>query len=142
MKIYLAARFARRDEIKQYAEELKAAGLVVTARWPYSDHAPEWGMKEYTPAMSEEISQVDWDDLQAADTVVNFTEPPDFLAPRGSRHVEFGAGLAWGKQSVVVGYKENFFHYRKEVVFFPTWEEAKEYLVEAARNESKGPDRG
>ena len=33
MKVYLAARYSRRDELNGYADELRAAGHRVDARW-------------------------------------------------------------------------------------------------------------
>jgi hypothetical protein len=68
-------------------------------------------------------------DVSAADLVLSFTEPPrSALGNRGGRHVEFGLGLGLGKQLIVVGHRENLFHWLPCVKFFDSWAAAKESL--------------
>jgi len=67
-------------------------------------------------------------DVQAAEIVISFTEPPRSTASRGGRHVEFGYALAAGKRVWVVGYRENVFHWLANVEFFECWETARDAL--------------
>jgi hypothetical protein len=124
MRIYLAARYSRHPEMQDYAALLVEAGHTVTSRWIRGDHdIRAHGMSDapvYMPMWAHE----DWDDLMAADVVISFTESPDGDCPgrsRGGRHVEFGAALAAGKDCIVVGYRENVFHWLEEVWFCAEW---------------------
>lgn len=67
----------------------------------------------------------DWQDVTSAELVINFTEPPRSSANRGGRHVEYGIALALGKRVIVVGHRENIFHWLPQVEFVETWEAAK-----------------
>lgn len=60
-----------------------------------------------------------------AELQINFTEPPRSNASRGGRHVECGIGLATGARIIVVGYRENIFHWLPRVEFCESWEAAK-----------------
>jgi hypothetical protein len=66
----------------------------------------------------------DWEDVNAAELVISFTEPPRAKANRGGRHVEFGIALANEAGVIVVGHRENIFHWLPQVKFFATWAEA------------------
>lgn len=86
MKTYFAARWERREEIRELVR-----GLPSTSRWLYDDVG----------------AQADLDDIRAADCLCLFTETGSF--PRGGRMVEFGYAMALGKRLVVVGPDENIF---------------------------------
>jgi hypothetical protein len=109
-----------------YAKALNALGHTVTSRWILGDHeiradgqsdADEWAVR---------FAEEDWLDLISAEVVISFTEEPGKAVgrARGGRHVEFGAALALSKRNIVVGYRENVFHYLRGVEFYPTWEAA------------------
>lgn len=115
MKIYLAARYGRRLEIQQYANELLARGHQVIARWLDGLHEAADGDRRRWA----QFAQDDLDDIRRCDTVVSFTESG--LHPRGSRHVEFGIALAMEKMLVVIGPVENVFHALPRVLVFPTF---------------------
>ncbi|MCE2463247.1 MAG: hypothetical protein J4F46_04945 [Dehalococcoidia bacterium] len=119
MRIYLAARNYRLDELRGYADDLRTMGHQVTSRWLQGRHQapgsldhPQW------PG----IAQEDVDDLAAADAVISITE--QVRGGGGGRHVEFGLGLAWGKRMLLVGAAENLFHTLPSVEAYPTWEDA------------------
>lgn len=134
MRVYIAARYSRHEEMRGYADELEAAGVRVTARWINGDHK---AFDDDPGPRALEFAQDDIDDLLAADTFVTFTEPPHSDASRGGRHVEFGIALGmrwWGPvhrrfRIVVVGHRENVFHWLPEVEFYATWGEAKAALL-------------
>jgi nucleoside 2-deoxyribosyltransferase len=136
MKIYLAARYSRREELVGYKARLEALGHEVTSRWLSGDHfinCQEQGDDgEYTPeycAMRERFAIEDFEDVVACDAVMSFTEPRDSTCPpRGGRHVEMGMGIALGKELIVVGYRENIFHWLPQVIFCEDFEKACFYL--------------
>ena len=61
----------------------------------------------------------------AADGVIVFTGMPNSVLATGGSHVEFGLALAQGKRVIVVGPRENVFHYLlPESQIFGTWNQA------------------
>ena len=125
MKIYLAARYSRLEELQGYAEELRAAGHNITARWLEGDHQmDETAQGDDTfsvPIEGQQVAIDDFEDVVKADAVISFSEPPRTALTRGGRHVEFGVGLGLGKLLLLVGPRENVFHTMPQVMQFWTW---------------------
>lgn len=151
MNIYLASRYSRRLELCRYRDQLQALGFRVTSRWlngehqisdsgqPIGEHGErlvegdDGSMSEVAAILRLSFAREDVADVLQSNIVINFTEPPRSNASRGGRHVEFGLalglnlqaaryGLGWRTRLVVIGYRENLFHWLPEVEFFPTWE--------------------
>jgi nucleoside 2-deoxyribosyltransferase len=120
IKIYLAARYSRREELCGYRSQLQALGYTVTSRWLNGNHQiSDDGLS--AQAKEEErirFAQEDWEDLMNADVCISFTEEPRSSNSRGGRHVEFGAALAAGKPCIVVGPRENVFHCLPQVIVY------------------------
>ena len=134
--IYLAARYSRLEELQGYATDLRALGHRVEARWLLGDHQIHEGadlveaLDTITiPIQGRPFAQDDYDDVFDADMLIAFSEPPRAAgASRGGRHVEFGLALAWCKEVVVVGPRENVFHTLEGVQHFWTWQLALDVL--------------
>lgn len=118
---YLAGRYDRREELCGYADDLRQIGGEVECRWLLGTHqlhdnahkidTPEWYHPEDGITLeAAPFAADDYEDLNASDTIVFFSETPDSHSKRGGRHVEFGMALAWGKRLVVIGPRENVFH--------------------------------
>lgn len=111
MKLFLSARYSRRNELRRIRQLLHQQGHEVVSRWLDT----EWEEKDESgssaaPAEYRERHAVeDLDDVRMCDALVAFTEPPR-SGSRGGRHVEYGAALALCKILFVVGYRENIFH--------------------------------
>lgn len=148
MKIYLASRYSRREELCGYRTELETLGHTVTSRWLNGKHQISntgqpigdtgEALVESDSAEANELRAhfvtEDCQDVYDADMVVSFTEPPrSALGNRGGRHVEFGLGVAWNKKMVVVGHRENLFHWLDGVVFFQDWKSALEGIGIASK---------
>lgn len=86
-------------------------------------------MDELSGDLLEMYADIDVYDIKRADMLVFFSQDPKVPGVRGGRHVEFGIAHALGKTVVVVGPRENIFHYRKNVVQFNAWQYAKQYLI-------------
>lgn len=125
MRIYLAARYSRRVELQAYRLILEQLGHEVTSRWVWEDHELAIG----TPLEAGvRFAREDMVDLHRCECVISFTEEPGQAGGRnrGGRHVEFGIALASHHihRIVVVGPRENVFHYLDQVEMHATWPEA------------------
>lgn len=128
-KIYLAARFARRDEMRTIAAELRDDGFDITARWLDSAEPISPGELR-SPIAAAHLAMHDIDDVRAADICVAFTEEPHHPSPgRGGRHTEFGVALASGAHMVLVGPREHIFHCLPQVSQFDDWTNARRHLA-------------
>lgn len=125
-RIYLAARYSRREELCGYAEALRLRGYYVTSRWLAGNHQIDDAGLSVEAAREERtrFAMEDWHDLMTADICISFTETPRSSNSRGGRHVEFGAALACGLRCLVVGPRENVFHCIPCVEVFDEWEHA------------------
>lgn len=151
MKIYLASRYSRRLELVEYRRELESEGHTVTSRWlngghqisdkgvPIGEHGEKLvegdggAATEEANALRAHFVKEDTADVYAADCVISFTEAPrSGIGNRGGRHVEFGMAIAWAKRVIVVGHRENLFHWLPQVQFCESWHQAKKLLKEAA----------
>lgn len=136
MTIYLAARYSRREELCNYRTQLQALGHTVQARWldgghqladngtPIGDSGErlvEEGKDLHAAILRQKFANDDWEDVNAAELVISFTEAPRSSANRGGRHVEFGIALANKARVIVVGYRENIFHWLPQVDFCLAW---------------------
>lgn len=119
MKIYLAARFNKIDEMRKYADELKEDGHEITASWVYGG---EEGLT-FT-----DIAELDLRDVAACDALVKFTEPYGTPVPGGGRHTEFGVAIALGKRIYIVGPKEQIFDWAPGVTEFPSFKYLRNHL--------------
>ncbi len=116
MRYHLAARYARRVELCAYRGQLLSIGDTVTSRWLDFRKKPKW---------SSGIARADCEDLLAADSVIIFTERPNTVLATGGSHVEFGLALAQDKGVIIVGPRENVFHYLlPDSQMFATWNQA------------------
>ena len=125
--VYLAARFTRKAEMRQYAEDLDELGIGVTSRWVHAG-AHEWTgtPDDAIPAGAQlGFAQDDLDDIDAADMLVIFT---DQQGTRGGMWVELGYALGQGMPVLVVGPLANIFcavaDYRVD-----TWADALAFLA-------------
>lgn len=124
MKVYLAAQYHRKEEIRKYADDLRHIGHEVTSSWLEEPHAPTTQLIDLTDQQHRDYAIQDIVDIVQADSLVFFSVPDTELTVRGGRHVEFGYALARGIPIIVVGPKENIFHYLKGIQHVQNWTEA------------------
>lgn len=122
MKIYMAAQYARRDELRIYREQLQARGIVVTSRWLDEKESLTSDMGNHKDEWYVETATIDLVDVDRADAVIFFAESPLVGIKRGGRHVEYGYALKSNKPIFVIGPKENVFHYVPRVYHFDSFE--------------------
>lgn len=113
MKVYLAARFDRKDEMKAISLRLKELGVTVTSRWLDEEPLPKG--KEAVERFLRDTAQMDADDVKAADTLIRFSDDLKDRASvparwcTASRMEETGMAHAWGMNIIIVGGKQSLF---------------------------------
>lgn len=125
MKVYIAARYVRRQEMVEKAAQLMQYGIPVTSRWIGGVHEEDEAPEDVIARFAKE----DLDDIARADVLVAFAEEP-YTQSRGGRHVELGYALALGHTILVVGGRENIFSYLPEIVHAPDWDAALSWLYD------------
>jgi nucleoside 2-deoxyribosyltransferase len=130
LKIYLAARFRRKRELRRYKRQLERAGFVCTARWLLDESSDEGA-----GTAARDVAVV-----QRADYLVLFGEEPR-TPTRHGRMVEFGIAIALQKNLIVIGGRgENIFTLLDEVEHFATWRECFQALTQVSlRHVWSGP---
>lgn len=121
LAVYLAARYSRKDEIREKAEELSALGIEITSRWL-------WEPPSETGLGDESRARQDIEDMDKCKLFVLFSESPDEAFKRGGRHVETGYALGTKKPIIVVGPIENVFHHLRQIIKVSDWNELKANL--------------
>lgn len=128
MKVYLASRFSRQLELREYANELTNLGIKVTSRWLNQIANVNHSLNDVTDWDNRLYATQDAADIDAADVLVLFSENPKVGTPRGGRHWETGYAYGKGKTVIVCGPKENIFHYFVDVAHIPDWNDTKQFL--------------
>jgi len=67
MKVYLAARWSRRDEMRVYAEDLADRGHECISQWLYGNTFGDDGHRALTHAESAMCATVDLANIDCAD---------------------------------------------------------------------------
>ncbi len=128
MKIYLAARYARKSDMQAAATVLTLKGHDVVSSWLKEQYTDSSVVPAYTLGV---LAQKDIDDLLSADCLLSFTELPcphcatvqpvsvfpslHLANGTGGRHVEFGIALLRKIRCAVIGPREHVFHFLPQV---------------------------
>lgn len=121
--VYLAAAFERKPELQKYRVDLLARGLECTSSW--LDEPATEGLGTdlgYGEGKLRACAATDLRDVYRSNLFVVFSGS----SGRGGRHVETGAALARGLTVIVVGERENVFHYLDQVIVVRDWPAALE----------------
>jgi len=127
MKIYLSANFSRKAEILALVPDLEQLGHQVTSTWltRAGSDLLSYEALELDPDLrpiASNIAREDEIDVRRAQILVLFTEPA--RQSRGGKHVEMGIAIGTGKPVHVIGsWRENIFHYQRNVMWHDTWTE-------------------
>jgi hypothetical protein len=131
MRIYLAARYSRNPEMREYRDRFHAAGHLVTSRW-IDQHGGDLAESIMPEKLNEDsdwcsrFAEADLEDLISADVVISFTGKGG--GGKGGRHVKFGFALAHHGTTLIVGPRENVFHCLPKVAQFDGFEECMAWL--------------
>src|SRR5690606_27818413 len=94
MRVYVAARYGRRFELRTFASALRSNGIEVTAQW--LDNGEE------TAGSARQAALMDVEDVRRADAIVFFGEPHGSRNRGGGRWFELGLAFAIGKRCLAV----------------------------------------
>lgn len=120
MKIYLAASFARREEMEEYRHQLIDLGHDVTSYWIVRDPVP---YESLNPTQRMYAAIQDHVEVTQCDMLVQFSSVGIDVPTHGGRHTEFGIALEGRKHLVLVGECEQIFHHLPQVRQYRTWEQ-------------------
>ena len=117
-RFYLAARYSRRDVVRELIPEFRLVGLDLQARWLHGTHTIAPGADEAEAnAEGERFARDDYEDVTAARFMVAYNPEEDHRTGRGGRHVELGIALAQAKPVFLAGRRENIFRWHVGVMF-------------------------
>ena len=138
MKVYIAARYSQKEEMKQVAALLRDKKIEVTSSWLLEPHPSGTTMDQVSEEDLCGYAQRDLEDIEAGDAVVLFTVDPLIPTVRGGRHVETGYCICLKKPLYIVGPRENIFHYLPQVKQYSDIASLlKDLLKEAKRMKTK-----
>ena len=124
MTFYLAAKYDKREQVNQIAEQLRQLGHCVQAEWLDGSHT---GMSEDE---QRSYARKDLADIQACTHFVMFQLPVDHPECSPGRHIELGYAIGLGKHRIIVGGGESVFYTLTQR--YPTVEA---FLAEFARTD-------
>ena len=114
MKIYVAASYPRKAEAIALADDLREEGHEIISGWHGEDEGYNTDGREETPLEQckrlSAAAERDIQDLLACDAIVCITDGETQLT-HGGRHSELGICLALHKRVIIVGPREQVFHY-------------------------------
>lgn len=119
LKIYIAGKWSSRDYLTTKADQLRARGHDVVARWlsPTLDvELGEWA--KLPPHVAVTTASLDLDDIDEAELLILDTLDE---SNTGGREVEFGYAIGTGKIVATVGPVRNGFH--RLAHNFETWDQ-------------------
>lgn len=116
MRIYLAADYYRRGELRAYREQLEQYGHAVTSRWLDTNASSA----DLTEVQRARIAGECVYDIMNSDMLVCYTDEWR-RHNHGGRHVELGLAIGLQRRVLVVGAPENVFHSHLAVQRVPDW---------------------
>lgn len=138
MRLYLAARWSRREEVGEYRDQLVELGHEVFARWiddhpNLSEDQKRSKGKEF-PGDPAAVAINCFEDVVKSDALVIFTEADSDKkrgkTAKGGMWVEFGIALGLNKDVSVVGPHVNTFCWYPTVMTYGAFDE----FVDAIEN--------
>jgi hypothetical protein len=117
MRAYLAASYRRKEQIRAAADYLESIGVEIISDWHKEIYSPIIDIRDLSYRTNQGVAVKDCKQVQQCDTLIFWSEDPNVQPPRGGRHVEFGIALALGKRIIIVGKRENIFHFLPQVNF-------------------------
>jgi nucleoside 2-deoxyribosyltransferase len=120
--------------MRKLRDALAVAGVVVTSRWIEGNHEIERDASgEDADRERQRFAEEDLEDINRADVLVIFSPREHFRTGRGGRHVEVGYAIGRGIPIVLVGERENVFHWHSLVTVIALGDDLPAALTESWR---------
>lgn len=116
MKVYVAARWEDKAEAAAVANALASEGHEIVSSWLEEPDDNKTALDAAGKAM---VAQRDLREIAGCQVIVILSYPHMHRDTTGGKHVELGAALVLGKAIVLVGARENIFHYHPSVRVAP-----------------------
>jgi len=129
MRVYLSARFSRQQELRSYAEQLRAEGIEVVSAWHDLESPSSDGFSGVGEERLRWLAMMDLQQLVGTNAVVVFSDRgvqhfgSQMRGMDGEKHLESGVALALGRRILLVGEVENKYQHLPDVERFPAWPE-------------------
>ena len=116
LKIYIASRWDDRPDALLIKKFIEDKGLICTSTWltPHDEQSMD-ALKGGAIEKPRQRAVKDFEDIDAADVYLVYSPKKSHRNGTGGKHVELGYALAKGKTCVLVGERENIFHYHPAV---------------------------
>jgi nucleoside 2-deoxyribosyltransferase len=128
MKIYLAGHLTRREEIRAAASDLELAGICVVSTWHTEHVTSGMSIHDVSESFLRRTARRDLRQLRSATHFVLFSVDGDVKFTRGGHCWENGYADALGLKIVIIGPRQNVFHYLPVSRRVDTWERALKWL--------------
>jgi hypothetical protein len=126
-KIYLAARYEKYPEMREFRNWLEDKGFIVTSRWIDHETPAPFPAQELAlavpPALAVQHALEDIEDVKAANWLICFSVGG---GGKGGRHVELGLAIDGHKRLTLIGPREHVFHCIPQLEVFPDLETFKQ----------------
>lgn len=123
MRIMLSAPYELRPVMEAYSRHLEHSGHVVTSRWVTGAH--ELNSEVLLPGYCLEDEQ----DVKDANVLLFYAGPGARKRKmRGGAHTEVGMALAQGKTVLILGSRQNVFHFHPNIVRLANFAAADRWL--------------
>ena len=124
MKVYVAADLDQQKEARTLADALTERGHEIVSSWIYIPGLRELEISGI-PEEKANIAVTEIAEVCCADCLVVFTKEAP-LYSLGGRHVEMGIAMGNGIDVIVIGPRENVFHYHPSIRRYWSAEDALE----------------
>jgi nucleoside 2-deoxyribosyltransferase len=128
MRLYIASH--SQDTARRLKDTVEAAGHTVVSQWVTADLKFSHCTATYTHEERISLALLDEADVRRSDALILMAEEEGNWVP-GGKHVETGIALALGKPVVVLGHRENVFHWHPRVQIASTVDELLKMLSDA-----------
>ena len=116
MRLYIASH--SQESARHLKEAVEAAGLTIVSQWITADLKFSHGAAAYSDEERIYLATMDENDVRRADALIVIAEQEGKMVP-GGKHVETGIAIALNKPVIVLGRRENIFHWHPRVQIVP-----------------------
>ena len=106
LRVYIAAPYPTRADVKNIALDLRRTGIAITSRWIFEDDA-----------LDDKAARRDLTDVARCDVLIAYNPSGWENTGTGGRHVELGYAIALMKPIILVGARSNVFHQLSDITF-------------------------